>query len=256
MRKSFLCAALVVGIAWPAGAQMRYPRPMAAGPASNPRVFISVNAGMQPVPDAPADRFTFGDNLETATVDVEYALGRPAIFEGGVAMRLWRRVGAGVALSRAALDAAAAVDARIPHPFFFEQPRTVTGDVSQLKRSETAVHFQVVYLVPARPRIRVLLSAGPSRMSVEHDLVTDVHYQESYPFDSAAFRSTSRRSFTGSTIGIHAGVDVAYMLTRTIGAGGMIRFSHGDIDMAGPDSRRISIETGGIQAGGGLRVVF
>lgn len=255
MRNVLLSVAIVAYTAWPAEAQVRRPRP--SGAALNPRVFVSLNAAVQPVPDEPTDRLTFEENLETATVDIGYAFERAAMFEGGVAVRLWRRFGAGVALSRYSTDnATATVDARIPHPFFFDQPRTVTGEVGELNRSERAVHMQVVYIVPASGRLRVLLSAGPSRMSVEQDLVTDIRYDESFPFDTATFRSTTTRPFKGSAIGVHAGADVSYMLTRSIGVGGMVRVSRANIDIAGPDNRRVSAEAGGVQAGGGLRVVF
>jgi hypothetical protein len=46
------------------------------------------------------------------------------------------------------------------------------------------------------------------------------------------------------------------MFTRTIGLGGMLRFSRADVDLEAPDNRRLTIKGGGIQAGGGLRIAF
>ena len=102
----------------------------------------------------------------------------------------------------------------------------------------------------------MLLSAGPSRIAAEQDIVTAVHYDESYPFDTATYRSATKRAFSGSAIGIHAGADVSYRLTRIIGAGGTLRFSRADLDLEGPDNRRISLEAGGLQVAGGIRVIF
>ena len=53
-----------------------------------------------------------------------------------------------------------------PHPFFFNQPREVTGEATGVKRSETAVHVQAMYLVNPGGRLRLVLSGGPSFFDV------------------------------------------------------------------------------------------
>ncbi len=245
MRNVVLCVALLVCLAVPAAAQV-----------SNPRVFISVNAGIQPAPSGLSDRFTFEAELETATVDVDYPFEQATIIDGGAAVRLWKRLGAGVAVSSYARDGSAAVDASIPHPFFFEQPREVTGDATDITRSESAIHAQLVYIVHTSERLRILFSAGPSRIAVEQEIVTGVQYDESFPFDTATFRSATTQLLKGSKIGFNVGADVGYMITRMFGVGGMVRFSRADIDLDGPANRSISVEAGGVQVGGGIRVVF
>jgi hypothetical protein len=245
MRNLVGCAALLVCVAVPAAAQV-----------SNPRVFISVNAAVQPAPSDLADRFTFDAELETATVDVAYPFEPATSIDVGGAVRLWKRLGAGIAVSRYSRAGSAAVDATIPHPFFFEQPREVTGEATDISRSETAVHAQVIYIVPTSERLRILFSAGPSRLEVEQEIVTGVQYDEAFPFDTATFRSASTRSITGSKIGFNVGADVGYMITRVFGIGGMVRFSRADIDLDAPDNRTVSVKAGGIQGGGGIRVVF
>jgi opacity protein-like surface antigen len=245
MRNVVLCAALLVCGAVPSAAQV-----------SNPRVFISVNGGIQPAQSDLSDRFTFDAELETASVDVDYPFEQATIIDVGGAVRFWKRLAAGVAVSSYSRDGSAAVDASIPHPFFFEQPREVTGDAIDITRSETAVHAQLMYIVTTGDRLRVLVSAGPSRIAVEQDIVTGVRYDESFPFDTATFRSAATRSFTGSKIGFNVGADVGYMFTRMFGVGGMVRFSRADMDLDGPDNRSISVQAGGVQAGAGIRVVF
>lgn len=246
MRNVFVvCAVLLVWGAVPA-----------AGQVSDPRVFVSVNAAFQAAPEDVSDRFTFEAELEAATVDVDYGFAQGTNFDGGVAVRLWKRIGAGIAVSRYAKDASAAVTGAIPHPFFFEQPRDITGDATGLARSETAVHLQLVYIVPTTGRFRVLLAGGPSRIELEQDIVTAVQYDESFPFDAAAFRSATSRGLKDSAIGFNAGADVSFMLTRMIGLGGMVRFSRASVDLAGPDARSISLDAGGFQGGAGVRIVF
>lgn len=227
----------------------------AAGQTGGPRVLVSVNAAVQPAPQRVSDPFTFEAELETATVDVGYDFVQGTIVDGGVAVRLWKRMGAGVAVSRYSRDASATVTAAIPHPFFFEQPRDIAGEATGLARSETAVHLQIVYILPTTGRLRVLLTGGPSRIEVEQEIVTAVQYDEAFPFDTATFRSATSRGFKDAAVGFNAGADVSFMFTRMFGVGGLVRFSRASVDL-GPDDRRISFDAGGVQAGGGLRVVF
>jgi hypothetical protein len=57
-----------------------------------------------------------------------------------------------------------------------------------------------------------------------------------------------------TTIGIHFGVDVTYMVNPRFGFGGIARYTWGSADLAGTDEDSLTL--GGFQIGGGLRVRF
>lgn len=228
----------------------------AAAQARSPRIFVSVNGGVQAAPEEFTDRLEFEQYLETATVDVSYPSKGTPIFDGSVGIRLWKQLGAGVAFSGGTSDGSAGITGSIPHPFLFNQPREIEGEVSDISRSETAIHGQIFYILPRRGRIQLLLAAGPSRIEVEQDLATAVQFEDEFPFETATFQSATRRSATGSAIGFNAGADVAFMFTRVFGVGGMIRFSRASVDVETPQGRRASVDAGGIQGGGGIRIVF
>ena len=220
------------------------------------RVWISVNAGMQIPADDLADRFEFQRFVEQATVDVDYD-GDPGIFfDGGLTFRLWKRLGAGVALSRFSHDSSAGVEARIPHPFFDNQHREISGTADGVTRAETGIHVQLTYVANTRGALKMVLSGGPSYFDLEQDLVGGVQYAESFPFDEATFTAAdlSRASATG--LGFNVGADVAWMLGRQFGIGGLIRFSRASIDLDTNDRRTIEVKAGGFQAGAGLRILF
>jgi hypothetical protein len=247
MRNVVVCTALLLVAAVPANAQ-----------SDNPRFIVSVNAGVHTAAKALSDHFEFEQNVETATVDISYPFEPAALFDGGIAVRLWKQLGVGVAVSSYTREGSAAVDASIPHPFFFNQPRTVTGDVNDVSRTETGVHVQIVYVFPTRGRFRGLISAGPSRIEAEQEVVTAIQYDESFPFDEATFRSATTRSVKGSKMGFNVGADVSFLITRVFGVGAMARFTRADmdVDLGTPANRRIAFEAGGFQAGGGIRIVF
>jgi hypothetical protein len=243
---------LAIGLA--ASLAMAAPSP-AQGTSS--RVVVTLNGGIQTAGPGLADHFEFAtDIIETAKVDVRYPAKPSVLIDGGLGLRLWKNLGVGVAVSHATVDGTAEIDAQIPHPFYLEQPRAVSGEQGGITRAETGVHVQLQISVPVASRVTLALSAGPSRLNVEQEIVTDVLYDEEYPFDVATFRSAPARRSKASVTGFNAGADLRWMFSRNIGLGGMIRFIRGSVDLETENNRPISVRAGGLQAGGGIRIGF
>ena len=226
---------------------------MAHAQATAPRGFVTINAGLQSPSRTFSDSFTFETYVEDATVGAEYEVKSAPFFDGGFSVRLFGPVGAGVAVSRFSHTGTAKVTGTIPHPFYFEQGRDISGDAS-VKRNETAVHAQLAAFLPVG-RVLVVLTAGPSFLTVEQGVVTGVAYDESYPFDEATLRRATVRLEREKKVGFNAGADVTVMLGRSVGVGGMIRYAATTVDLT-LDGRTLSLEAGSLQAGGGIRFVF
>lgn len=219
------------------------------------RVFIAVNAAAQPTKNPFTDRFDFDANREIGTTDVEYPVTGGLIVDGSIAVRLWGDLAAGVAVSHFTRDDTVATSSRVPHPFFFDMPRELAGDAT-VTRTERAVHVQAVYRFVVRAPVEVTLFAGPSFVTVEQDLVSAVEYDETFPFDTVTFRRAQAASFSGSAIGINAGVDLAWMFSRHVGVGGLARIARASVDVDVPGGRTKTLDAGGFTAGGGLRIAF
>lgn len=244
MRTVLACVAVSLSVGAPAAAQ-----------SASDRFVVSINAGIQTTARHLSDHFEFERNIETATVDVRYPSGSGVLVDGGVGIRLWKRLGAGLAVSRFTHDGSAHVEAAIPHPFLLKQPRAISGEASSITRTETGVHLQLLYTIASSRRFRLTLSGGPSRLELRQELVSDVLYDESYPYDTATFRSATTHVSTASKMGGNAGFDVSWMLARHFGVGGMARFTRSSMDLTA-DTRHIRVEAGGVQAGAGVRVMF
>jgi hypothetical protein len=228
----------------------------AAAQATASRLTVSVNAGVQTSATGLSDHFEFErDIIESATVDVKYPIQPGVLFDAGVIVRLWKYFGAGAAVSRVTGDGAAQLDAQIPHPLYLQQPRAVSGEQKGIKHAETGVHLHLQYSIPIASRFTLVLSGGPSRLSVEQDFVTDVLYDQEYPYDEATFRSATTRRAKASVTGYNAGADLRWMPGR-IGLGGMVRYTRGSVDLTTENDRRILVRAGGVQAGGGIRIGF
>jgi hypothetical protein len=242
---------LVVGVAMLLSSP--FVHPVAA--QSSDRIVIAVNGGVQTGATRLTDHFEFESNVETATVDVKYPARAAVLIDGNVTLRLWKQLGAGLAVSETTRNGSADVDARIPHPLLFQQPRTVSGSQSGVSDAQTGIHFQLSYAIPATRRLTITLSGGPSYVRVNQDVVTDVKYTESYPYDVATFTSAPTERMTAGAVGFNAGGDVRWMFTKAFGIGGLVRFTRATADLGSGD-RTISVRAGGVQAGGGVRLVF
>ena len=233
---------------------------LSAAPASaqtwSERVHVSVNGAFQATSNDFTDRFQFEKDLETGSTEADYRVKGGFVFDAGGGVRLWRNLGAGVAVSYFTRTDAAATETRSPHPFFMEQFRTVTGDATGLARTETAVHVQAMYFLNPSGPLRVVLSAGPTFVNVEQQLVTEVVLTEAYPYDTAEFGSARSEKIKKSKAAFNVGADVMWMLTRSIGAGGIVRFSRASVDLDAPGGRRVSVDAGGLYVGGGVRLLF
>jgi len=251
-----LGAARVRVLAIGAAAVLATTTPTAAQGTSS-RVVVTVNGGIQTAGPGLSDHFEFAtDPIETAKVDVRYPAKPSLLIDGGVGFRIWKSLGAGVAVSHASVDGTAEVDAQVPHPLQIGQPREVNGEQDGITRAETGVHVQFQVSVPMASRVALVLSAGPSRLNVEQEIVTKVLYDEEYPFDVATFRSATTRRSKASVTGFNAGADLRWMLSRNVGLGGMLRYIRGSVDLETDDDRQISVRAGGLQVGGGLRIGF
>ena len=220
------------------------------------RGFLSVNGGYQFTTNDFADGAVKRDNREDGRFDTIYEVkGGPAfdVAAGGV---LWRRLGVGVGVSRFSVVTPSSLSATIPHPYFFNQARAVSGDVGGLKREELAVHVQARGIFPVGTRVQVMVFGGPSFFQVKQGVITDYTFNQSYPFDDASFGAGTTTTASISKIGFNAGADVAFFFTRQVGIGGTMQFAGTTVELPGALGSTQQVKVGGGQAGVELRLRF
>ena len=218
------------------------------------RVRVGINGGIQTASNTIHQAFTLQKNLEGASMTADIALKREPLFDAGLVVRVTGQFGVGVAVSYAMRDVNADVGARIPHPFFFDQPRAVTGTAT-VSRAETTTPVDAVWMMPSR-KVDVLLSAGPSLFYVIQTLVTDVLYMDAYPYDKATFTAAPTTNARKTVAGFNVGADVTVKLSAHVGVGGLLRFSRSSATFTAGTDNAVTSDVGGLQAGGGVRVGF
>jgi hypothetical protein len=220
------------------------------------RGFVSANGGFQVTQNDFDDGETFREHGEDARYSTDYTVqGGPTIDVAG-GMRIWRQLAVGAGVTRFSRSTPVTLNGSVPHPFFFSRPRSVNGEISNVKRQELAVHVQARAVVPVNRRMQVMVFGGPSFFQVKQGIVTELRYSESYPYDSASFASAATTDAKESKIGLNVGGDFAYFFTRQIGVGVSAQFSGTEVDVPNASGQTQKIKVGGFQTGGGLRLRF
>jgi hypothetical protein len=229
---------------------LTFGRPAAAQPAIG-RGYLSAGADIVVVPSNFTDAVHPIDFGEAAVVNTTYKPRVAPGLEVAGGVRVWRHLAVGLAVSRVTKTSGGAVDAQVPHPFFFGRPRSVSGDASGLHRDETAIHLQA-RLLPSTARWQATLIGGPSWINVRQDLVDDVTVTQSYPFDTATFSGVAKQRVSKSHLGFNAGVDATYWMKPRVGIGVAALFARARV----PLTSSATTDAGGMHVTAGLRLGF
>lgn len=189
---------------------------------------------------------------EAAQIDTSYGVAGMPGFDAGAGVRLWRNLALGVDAGYASTSKHASVTAQVPHPFYFNRPRPVSGDTTGLSRSETAINVEALLMVPIRARWQAAVFGGPTWFMVDQDLVTNVTVSESYPFDTATFAGATVVRQSHSAAGFNVGGDLSYILRPHVGVGFDVRYSRATVALTGS----ATVVAGGSHVGGGIRFRF
>ncbi len=193
---------------------------------------------------------------EPTSFDTAYDVPAGLAFDVSGGVKLWRHLGVAVAVSQYDQSGDASISAQLPHPFFFNHLRPLDGTAQNLTRSETAVHVGALYMKSLSRKLLLTLSGGPSIVWYKQDVVSSIGVTETYPFDSVQFSRANTEQRDGTAIGGFGSGEVYYKLASQVAVGGGARFSRATDDVqTGPD-QFVSIKTGGLQVGGGVRILF
>jgi hypothetical protein len=228
----------------------------AAAQRAPERVRVSISGGVLVNPVGFEQDFTRTENLEPARFSTDLRTPPSRFASAGARVRLAGPISAGVTVSLASGRSEGTIDASLPHPFYFNQPRAVSGDVDRLNRLETAVHGEVAWVAPIAPTVELTLFGGPSFFTLRQPLVTDVTYSQSFPYDAATYTSAVTATATGDAVGGNVGADVTWRILERVGVAGLVRYSRARITLSEAPGGPIGLTAGGVQAAGGVRLFF
>lgn len=256
---------VVLGMASSASAQTRgrqqpprAPRPRStAPPVPGPeRVRVVINGGVQLAPGSFGQAFTLTKNVEATPVTTDLSLTPGGYIDAGLRVRVTRTLSIGAVGFLGASRADGTLEAQIPHPFYFNRPRTISGDLAQLGHTEKGVHLELAYPVSVAKGRELTVFGGPSYISARQALVTDVRYTDSYPYDSAAYSTATTARVSAGAFGVNAGADVTWRLSRSVRAGLLLRYTWAPVSLTAGTGNVVEMHAGGLQVAGGLRILM
>jgi hypothetical protein len=191
---------------------------------------------------------------ETATVTVDYPAKNAPGFGFDAGFRVWKNLAVGLGVTYVTRSTTTGVTGTLPNPLYLNRPITLSGDFNA-NNTEMGLHLQAAWVVPMPPKMQLVLFAGPSIFSVKQTIVQVQGIGLSaYPFESGSISSAATTDASKTAIGFGAGADVEYFFTRTIGVGGIVRFTRASVSFPVEGQTAVDVNAGGFQAGVGLRV--
>lgn len=193
-------------------------------------------------------------NAETATITATSPSGKRPLYDVTAGGRLKGNLGFGFGVTYGKLNKDAEVRGNIPHPFYFNQPRTLDAR-TPLERQDLLLHLSAMYLIPLSAKVQVTAFGGPTWFQLKQQVIQSITVADNYPFDTVALDAVTRDRKTVSAWGYHAGFDLSYFFARNVGVQGMVRYSRATatIDNTGVTS---DVTLGGLHAGVGLRIRY
>lgn len=256
MRLNRLMSALAAGvILLLAGATQA----AAQGAAPEDNVFIQLNVGGQAGSHTLTQQGTFDIYDDQATFSDAIKVGGGGLFDIGGGVRVWgSNLYAGVSYTHFSDKSDAIVAGSIPHPVRFLDPfRNVSGTANGLKHSENQIHIDAVWKQPITTQFDLSVFLGPTIFNVKQDVVSGITVNEvGPPYTEATLAGITTERASKSSGGFNIGVDGTYMFTPMIGAGALLRFVTGSVDMPNGSNATTKLDLGGVQFGVGVRVRF
>jgi len=167
---------------------------------------------------------------------------------------------------------AANVDAQVPHPFFFNRLRTATFETNALGARDAALNIPLVWMPPARGKVRILAFGGPTIFRASQTLVTDLALDEQYPYDAVSITGVTTKERSKTLFGYHVGGDVSYFFSQSrpstrrgstrpgqgylLGFGVGVRYSHAKMKFNDDAGVTTEGSAGGLSVVTGLRFGF
>jgi hypothetical protein len=227
-------------------------------PPSTPTTFINIDAAYRhgsPSLTQSVPAFT-NDYAEEGTIATDYGRGTGWQLDLMGGRTVARQIGVGIGFSYYQRETPAQVNASVPHPFYFNQPRQASFTTQNLKRQEIGVYFPVLWMPEFGGPLKIMVFGAPAFYRTELQAVTDVTLSEAYPFDVVAITGVTTATKDGTSFGYNTGVDVAYMIGRTVGVGAAVHYGHAAISFRNDSNVTTSGDAGGLQFLVGARFKF
>jgi hypothetical protein len=193
--------------------------------------------------------------IEEATYNPSWEREPSASLEVGFIRNLFSGFSVGLALQGVRADATERFTAEIPHPFYFNQPRGLEGENTNLSYRERAIHIPIGF-TKTQGRLVVFLGAGPSYFLTKTEIIDDLNVAETYPYTTVTLRSVDPETYDANVLGFNVGALLGVRLANNFALGADLRFSRGKASFTTDQGSEVEYDTGGFWVGVGMQILF
>jgi hypothetical protein len=227
------------------------------------RTFVTIDVPFQPLNNDFSESLSFVDTLrktENVTFVAGYESTRGALVDAGAGVRLAHNFGVGLTASWFQRSGSGSFDLKVPNPLVASKPLDLAGSISGLKRDELGLHIQALYALALGKNGRVMLAGGPTVFNTTQDLVRSIEFDTLPGFTSLKFDQALITEVKQTVVGFNVSADITWVLASHLGVGTVTRYSRAKVTLdPGAESgvsRAIEMHAGGLQIGGGIRLLF
>ena len=229
---------------------------------SSGRILLHVNGGYQAGATRHVRKTDFRAYGEQARFLASEQQSGASLLDAGGVVRVWRGLEIGASHTQVDTSATAVVTGTVPHPLETRRDRTVPAQTLTLPHRQRATHVYAAWRFRPRRLWSLALSAGPTYFNLRQGVVANLIASEAGgpPFAGVNLRiDTGEHTRNGA--GFNAGLDVTYMLRPDgwgpgLGVGYFLRLTLGSVDVPSNTRAQDTYNVGGVQTGGGLRLLF
>ena len=220
-----------------------------SGPSVPPEFYVNVSVGAQTPGHTVNSASTFTLYDEEGKLDSTYRSRSAVIVDIAGGHRIWRSMSVGAAYTEFSKSSTGETIATVPNPLFFDQP-VVTGTIGlgELEHKEHGLHVNAAWWIPISDKIDIAISVGPSFIFVTQEVAT-LPVVEDGTQNVTGFLKEKQ---SGTAFGVNVGFDGTYLFTPRFGAGLLVRYAGGSVDL--PNLKGLTV--GGFQIGLGIRMRF
>lgn len=198
---------------------------------------------------------SFEEFAEAGSLTADYKSGTGPGVTVGLQYDLARHVGIRGVFAYVKRDGTVHYDARLPHPLYLNQPRSVSADASNLSYAETSEHLDLVLTKAAGP-LDLSFFVGGSVIKVKADLVGEIQKAEAYPYDQVTITGITKASASDSAFGFNGGAGIDYRFGQRWGFGAQFLFSRAKAKLVAAPGGTVEVNAGGTHATAGFRFRF
>ena len=218
------------------------------------RIVFGINRGYTLFQERSDSAYSFPLYRETGRANTSYKVERGFNqYDFGAAGRLIGALAVGINYSVTKSTTVGSLDARYPHPFILNAPRSLFVEIQDLKREERVLHLEI-RATRGGPRGEAAVFIGPSYFKVRQNVVSNIVFRELT--NSVSFASATTKEIVEESVrGFNVGGDFAVMIVPYVGFGGFVRYGAATKEFVnGRDTGDLVL--GGLQLGGGVRLRF